>query len=153
MISYLYLLFLAFFLDEFYLRWLKIWINQDRDEPSNSYFDSVLLNHLKWNLPKFININCCEPAQCCQALAQRIICIFHYFDFFFFLTMSIHSLSVIPWCPSLGPSSSVLLEHFSFMISSIRNWLRRRIMKLDSFLPLCSFYIYFQVLNFSSLVK
>ena len=120
-ISYLYLLFLAFFLDEFHFRWLKIYHYQDRNESSNSYFDSVVCDYLKWNLPEFININCCKPAQCCQALAQRIICIFHYSDFFFFLTMSIHYPSEIPF-PSLCPSSSVLLEHFSFMISSIWNW-------------------------------
>ena len=34
-------------LNEFHFRWLKIQHYRDKDESSNSYFDSVMLNHLK----------------------------------------------------------------------------------------------------------
>ena len=46
-ISYLYLLFLAFFLDEFYFRWFKIKHYRDSNESSNSCFDSVVCDYLK----------------------------------------------------------------------------------------------------------
>ena len=43
-------------LDEFHFRWLKIKNYRDRNESLNSYLDSVMPNHLKWNYSK-IKIN------------------------------------------------------------------------------------------------